>query len=107
MPENFEIPLDSEDPSFKIRTSLENVNLILRFDWNDRQERWMISFYDEVENPLIYRTPLQIDQEFLFRFEIIGLPPGKMLLYDTSNKSVPCGRDELGKRCRLFYQTSV
>lgn len=107
MPEIFEIPIESDDPSFKIRTILEGITLVLRFDWNDRDERWKISFFDEVENPLIYRLVLQVDHELLNRFEIPGLPPGQMILYDTSDKGVPCGRDDLGKRCRLLYETSV
>lgn len=105
MPTTSEIPLSSADPSFKIRTTLEGVNLILRFDWNDRLERWVISFFDEVENPLVYRVPLQVDHELIYRFEINGLPPGFMILYDTSDKRMPCGRNDLGKRCRLLYQT--
>lgn len=107
MADILEIPIDSEDPSFTIRTSLEGINLILRFDWNDRLSQWFISFFDEVENPLVYRVPLHIDHEILFRFEINGLPPGLMILYDTSDKRKPCGRDDLGKRCRLLYQNSV
>lgn len=62
---------------------------------------------DASEQPLLMGHPLNIDIELLERFEIDGLPPGKLTLYDMSEKSIECGRDDLGDRCQLLYQTSV
>jgi hypothetical protein len=106
MPEIFEIPIDREtddEPSLKMRTVLEDIELVLRFDWNTREERWSISIYDALDNPLIIGQVLTINNELLQRFEIIGLPPGELLLYDTSNKVIEAGLEDLGKRCRLLY----
>lgn len=102
----FEIPITANDPSFKIRTILEGVQLVFRFDWNGRDIRWNISIYDTSENPLVLGLPLNINTELLERFEIAGLPPGLLMLYDTSGKNVEAGRDDLGDRCKLVYLTS-
>lgn len=101
-----EIPITSDDASFKIRTVLEDIQLILRFDWNERDARWQISIFDSVETPLLMGIPMNINTELIERFEIDGLPPGKMLLYDTTDTSTEAGRDDLGDRCKLFYETA-
>lgn len=105
--EILEIPLNLPDASFKIRTILEDVQLILRFDWCERDIRWQISIYDTSENPLVLGMPLNVNLELIERFEIDGLPPGNLMLLDTSGRNEEAGRDDLGDRCKLVYQTSV
>lgn len=102
----FEIPITDDSPSFKIRTILESVQVVFRFDWNGRDLRWALSIYDTSENPLALFLPMNINTELLERFEIVGLPPGLMMLYDTSGKNDEAGRDDLGDRCKLVYVTS-
>lgn len=102
----FEIPITLTDPSFKIRTILENVQLVFKFDWNERDIKWNLSIFDTSENPLLYSLPLNVNTELLERFEIAGLPPGLLMLYDTSGKNLEAGRDDLGDRCKLVYLTS-
>jgi len=48
----FEIPITADDPAFKIRTVLEDVQVVLGFTWNERDERWQISVSDPNEAPL-------------------------------------------------------
>lgn len=106
MAETFEIPIfPDEESSFKIRTTLEDNELVLRFDWNTRQERWMMSIFDPNEVLLIANIPLHINSELIERFEVIGLPPGRLMLFDTTGKTVECAFEDLGERCKLLYQT--
>lgn len=102
----YEIPLDSLNASVKIRTVLEDIELVLRFDWNERLERWVLYIYDAEENPLVLGLVLNINQELIRRFEIEGLPPGNLILYDAEGTETECGRDDLGDRCKLLYQDS-
>lgn len=107
MSDILQIPIDFEDPSFKIRTILEEVEVVLRFDWNSRMELWHISVLDAGELPLLMGLPLYVNRELIGRFKIIGLPAGKLMLYDTSQRVEEAGRYELGQRCILIYQESV
>ena len=109
MPEILEIPIEKEDddPALKIRTVLEGVEIVILFEWNNRQEKWHASFYDATETPILLGVPLNINLEYFVRFEIPALPPGRLLLYDTSDKNQEAGLADLGKRCRLYYQESV
>jgi len=103
----FEIPITADDPAFKIRTVLEDVQVVLGFTWNERDERWQISVSDPNEAPLLMGCPLNINWEIFNRFEIPGLPIGSLMLFDTSGKNQEAGRDDLGVRCKLIYKTLV
>jgi hypothetical protein len=108
MNEIFEIPLEvDEDYHFKLTTVLEDIQLILRFDWIERQLRWVLSIYDANEVLLVASLPLNINVELIERLEIIGLPPGRLILYDTTEKFIECGFKDLGDRCKLLYEMSI
>lgn len=107
MADLLEIPMTAEETSFKIRVILEGIQLILRIDWIERELRWMLSIYNAQETPLLLGLPMNINTELIERFEIDGLPPGKLLFYDSTGGSIEAGRDDLGDRAKLIYQTSV
>lgn len=107
MAEVLEIPITTDEPSFKIRTILEGTEVVLRFDYNTRLQKYHISVFDASENPLILGHALNIDTEIFSRFEIVGLPPGNLMLYDSSNKHIEAAVGDLGDRCKLLYLTSV
>lgn len=102
----FRIPIDETAALFKIRTVLDTVEVVLRFEWNGRENRWTLHILDAQENPLLMGLVLNINSELIERFEIPGLPPGLLVLYDTSDKNQECGRNDLGKRCVLMYESA-
>ena len=87
MAEILNIPLDSENASFKIRTILEDIELVLLISWNTRAERWYLTIMNATEVTLLAGIPMHVDTEFIERFQIDGLPPGKLLLYDAGGNS--------------------
>lgn len=107
MADIFDIPITNVESSFKIRTILEDVELVLRFDWNGRDSRWQLSVMDAQETPLVMGLALNVNTELIHRYEIEGLPPGRLALYDTSGKFLEAGRDDLGGRCKLLYMMSA
>lgn len=104
MADIFEIPITSEDPSFKIRVTLDGRDFVLSFNFNTRMKRWTIGYYDAEENPIVVGVAMNIDSSLLRLYVQEELPPGEMILYDTSEKQIECGRDELGGRCVLLYE---
>lgn len=103
----FEIPITNTEASFKIRTILEDVELVLRFDWNGRDSRWQMSISDAQEQPIVMGLALNINTELIHRYELEALPPGRLALYDTSGTFTEAGREDLGGRCKLLYRESV
>lgn len=100
------IPVTPDEPAFKIRIALEGRDYVLSFDFNTRMNRWVLGVYDAEENPIAVGITLNIDSSILRLYVDNRLPPGEMILFDTSEKHIECGRNELGKRCELLYQTS-
>lgn len=109
MTDILEIPLVNDSPRFKIRTILDDIELILKFDWNDRAQRFQMSVYDANETALVEGICLNVDTELLTRFTIDGLPTGSLVLYDTSKTheeatyNSETNISDLGDRCRLIY----
>lgn len=101
--ELIEIPIQKSIPSLKQRMILDDVEVVMRFDWNSRNETWHISFYDSVENPLLVGIPLFVNYDIIGRFIIDGMPPGQILCYDTSGQNMEAGLDDLGDRCKVYY----
>ncbi len=110
MPQTLEIPLPVENntvpSSFKIRTVLDGVEYVLLFNWNGREQLWNLSIMDASEAPIIMGMVLAADMELIGRFSVNGMPPGLLQLYDTSGNQEDAGRNDLGTRHRLFYQTN-
>ena len=101
-----EIPISSPpEPSFKQRVTLENSEYVLQVYWQERSQRWYLSIFDGNEVPLVAGIVMGVNLSLIFRFEIIGLPPGDFILA-SQNGFAECGFDELGDRCKLIYVTS-
>ena len=102
-----EIPTVTDDPSFKLRTELEDVTYIIRLDWNTRVEKWHISIFDADENPLLSGIPLNVDTDLIGPLRIAGLPPGLLMLFDTRGENAEAGRDDLFENIsQLLYKES-
>lgn len=112
MSQILEIPLTNDEPRFKMRTTLDGVELVLKIDWNDRAQRFQMSVYDSAETALIEGICMNVDTELLNRYLVDGLPRGKLVLFDTSLTNSEAaindaGISDLGDRCKLLYQTEA
>lgn len=107
MADIFKIPVTSDEASYKILCDLDGASYVLRFDWNGRSQRWVMGVYDAEENPLAVGLVLNVNYPLIGPYQIGGLPPGEMILFDTSEKKQECGRNDLGNRCELIYQNSL
>lgn len=100
----YRIPVTPDESSFKIRIGLDGRDYVLSFDFNTRMNRWIIGYYDAEENPIVVGVAMSIDSSILRLYVQEELPPGEMILFDTSEKHIECGRNDLGVRCDLLYE---
>ena len=107
MSDIYSIPINSNSPSYKMRTTLGNDEYVFKIDWNERLSRWMFSLYDAQDNPLVVGLYLRVNFDLLSRFKINGMPSGMLMLYDASGSGEECGRNELGTRCKLLFRSAV
>ena len=99
----FEIPIDSTDASYQLRTEVDGSVYILRFDWNSRLEMWHMSVYDADESPIVIGQAMVVNYNFMNKFKDERLPVGVWVLLDVFEKNQDAGREDLGSRHRLFY----
>lgn len=100
----YEIPVNAEFESFKVRTDLEGGTYVLQLDWNARAERWCLSIMDAEEAPILMGVPLNINMDIWGRFRMPALPSGMLMLYDTTGRNEEAGRDDLGSKAVLLYK---
>lgn len=99
------IPLNPNGASsFIIRTILDSVFYNMRFDWNERQAKWLLSIFDANGNPLLTCLCMVINWDLISRFQIPGQPNGRLVLVDTSGQNLDAGFSDLGGRCLLMYR---
>lgn len=107
MPEIFRIPADSSEASYKIRVDLEGETFVFKLHFNERMNRWVLSVYDANEAAIVVGVVLNVDGSLIGRYSDPRLPPGELIYYDTSNRFQEGGRNDLGDRCLLLYETGV
>lgn len=101
-----EIPTDSENSTYTQVLQLEGVFYLFDFHWNTRDEAWYCSIFLTDGTPLVSGIKLVVDYELLASYKVANQPPGALFLIDTTLNGLPCGRNELGVRCKLLYLTS-
>lgn len=99
-----------EDPYYTQRTRLEGRDYVLGLEYNEREQRWYLSLYDEAEDPIAIGIKLIANWSLLhpYRYDQ-RTPPGQLTCSDITGDGSPPTMLELGagKRCELLYWTRV
>jgi hypothetical protein len=106
MADIYQIPIQKDNASFKIRTDLEDDTYILDFYYNSRLGRWHVSISDADENPVLMGVPLNINYNILQRFRMTALPPGLMMLFDSTDAFNEADDETFADTALLLYQES-
>jgi hypothetical protein len=102
----YQIPTNSNgNSSFSETVSIDGVYYIFLFTWNTRDECWVMSIFDINNNPIICGTKLVIEYELIQMHALANMPSGEMFFLDLSGTDTPCGFNDLGVRCLLFYNS--
>jgi len=86
---------------YTIQLGDDTFRVVLRYA--ERTDRWYLYLYDAADEPLLLGKRLSIDTPLLETYQIPGLPPGDIAIWDTSDSGVECGYEDLGRRCHLVY----
>jgi len=94
-------------PWYDYTITLEDVMYRVELKYKDRLGRWYLYLYDADDNALLLGKKLSVNVDLLAQYEIDGLPPGGIVLWDSSGAEAECGYDDLGVRCVLLYLTEA
>lgn len=99
----------AQDAYTSQRTRLDGRDYLLRFSFNEREERWYLSLFDEDELPILEGLKLVCSQPLLQAYRSNpDVPRGELVVMDLTDDNSPPTLDELGegKRCELLYITA-
>lgn len=98
------VPLAAEGPYFGQGVELEGRTYRFDFRWNTRTEQWVIDVFDGGGAALVNGVRGVINVPLLQKFGLReDLPPGELLLLDSSGRDLEAGLDDLGSRVQLIY----
>ena len=92
-----------EFASWSQTTRLDDVDYLLTFSWNGREETWQLTFAKPDGTILLAGLKLVPDFELISRFALEDFPVGYLILSDTTGKSEYPTRENLSTRYALIY----
>ena len=91
-------------PSFRQTVLLDEVNYVLKFDWNSRYNFWALSFYDILFNPIVLGIKIVLNYELINKFNAYDMPQGLMYAVDPNDNFDPIEKDDfINGRVSLIY----
>ena len=99
-----EIPVPQDVPLFSERITLDGIEYLFQFDWNDRAQRWYLAIFTIDEKPLKTGIKVVANWPLLLRSTDARLPQGTLIAADLSPLQGESPTfQELGTRVRLMY----
>jgi hypothetical protein len=104
-PDPIEIPVAFDTPLYTERVTLDGVEYLLKFDWNDRENRWYLGLFSVTGSPLATGIKIVANWPLLRKIRGENMPPGVLSAVDLSplNGESPT-YSELGARVKLVYR---
>lgn len=105
-----ELPVPYKAANKVFEVTLDDVRYRLRLRWNKRRERWVLSIYNDADEPLALGLPVLVNWDFLLSCgHVPGIPAGRLLAICVDQTTTPPGRYELGanRRVRIYYEPTA
>lgn len=103
----FLVPNAAEVAYSRQKTRLDGRDYVLTFSYNEREDRWYLSLYDDEDKPILLGLKLVSNFPLLRHYHWDErVPPGELMAVDlATNLSPPPGFAELGegRRIELTY----
>jgi hypothetical protein len=83
---------------------------VYRFDihWNSRMKSWIADILDENDVVLANGMPIHVDSRIIGQLHhIVGMMTGELTAFDTTNRELDAGLNDLGTRVLLMYHEAA
>ena len=105
-----QLVLPSDTANFDLRVTLDDVDFVLRFEWNQREEKWYLTVSDADEDAILSGVKVVADYPLLTLAKHDSrCPAGQLLAVDSSGEGLdPHFSDLSGEtpRVLLMYVTA-
>lgn len=104
----FEIPVRGDFASYTFTSDLDGDIYKFKMVWNGRQGQWFMSVGNTAqEDYTLYGLAVTCQTNLLKRFRDDNLPPGSLMLIDTSGLNEEPTQEGLGSRWLLLYEEAT
>lgn len=98
----FVIPCTPGLLDYSMSIKLSGSTYRLRFRWNSRQERWLMDIGDDA-GLILSSLVLNVGIALFRRYQSTRLPPGDLIVVDTTGANLEAGINDLGVRVQPIY----
>lgn len=102
-----QLPLNSDEPNYRFRITLEGTDYVLIFRFNFRISLWIMDIIDADLNPIRMGIPILLGVSLLGQYVDSRLPPGELIAINLKDENIEAGRDDLGNDVILLYGESA
>lgn len=89
-------------PSFRVAVPLDGAVYLLGFHWNARAAAWFFDLASADGTLVLSGRPLRVARPIYIDVRD-GVPPGAFVVIDTGTANEDPGRNDLGKRVRVYF----
>ena len=108
MTQAIEIPIALDVPLYAERITLDGVEYVFRFDWNERELRWYFDLGLPNGTWLVRGVKIVSDWPLLRRFKGASFPKGHLIAIDLSDQGgEPPVFQDLGRRVKILYHPAA
>lgn len=97
------INVPNDLPSFTQRLVLDGSEYQFDWDWNERESRWYVEISDAEGSPIVRRLKVVTNWPLLRGEADSRIPPGLLMVIDTSGAAADPLYGEWGTRWLLTY----
>lgn len=93
-------------PFYTVRATMDGADFYLRFEWNSRSG-WYMGMADAEKSVIFAPRKLVADRNLLLFRTDERLPPGALLLWDSTGRQQDPGYEDLDQRHFLLYYSEA
>lgn len=101
------IPVLPGVPLQSLEVELDGSTYRLELAWNERDEAWSLSIFAQDGTQLLAGRAVLLGAGLTIRSVDRRLPPGELLVVDTSGRDEDAGLADLGDRVLLVYREAA
>ena len=99
------LPVEPSIPNQRVGITLEEINYVFDFRWNDRTERWYMDISEEDETAIRNGISVSLGAILGGRIRDDRFPLGALYAVDLTGEGIEAGLDDLGERVLIYYFT--
>lgn len=101
------LPINSTNTHYEFTTTISDIVLDIRIDYNSRADTWYIEIYDEFGVILMGSRALVLGYNIFNNIDLESLPEGTLFTINLFNQYVDATVDDLGSDVIIMFDEAT